>query len=176
MFVLLKAPDEVQNTEGLFTVLNEFWATELADILLPRDQVSLGDPLYRGMCFWFLWLSIVFAILGRFGSVTSSNRYWHQLKLLAISRYYMLKICICFRQIKLNELGVKLFSHSRTRPRTLQICQNYFASVRPWVGFLETFKEVSAVVAALVFFFNYIDIFLQELLDVYTKALLGDSV
>ena len=46
----LKAPDEVQNTEGLFTVLNEFWATELADILLPRDQVSLGDPLYRGMC------------------------------------------------------------------------------------------------------------------------------
>lgn len=52
MFVLLKAPDEAQNTEGLFTVLNEFWATELADILLPRDQVSLGDPLYRGMCFW----------------------------------------------------------------------------------------------------------------------------
>lgn len=41
-------PDEAQNTEGLFTVLNEFWATELADILLPRDQVSLGDPLYRG--------------------------------------------------------------------------------------------------------------------------------
>ena len=48
----------MQNTEGLFTVLNEFWATELADILLPRDQVSLGDPLYRGMRFWFFWLSI----------------------------------------------------------------------------------------------------------------------
>ncbi|KAJ7390502.1 Macrophage stimulating 1 receptor (c-met- tyrosine kinase), a [Desmophyllum pertusum] len=41
-------PDEVQNTEGLFTVLNEFWAAELADILLPREQVSLGDPLCRG--------------------------------------------------------------------------------------------------------------------------------
>lgn len=87
----------------------------------------------------------------------------------------MLKICICFRQIKLNELGVKMVSHSRTRPRTLQICQNYFASVRPWIEFLETFKEVSAVEGALVFL-SYIDIFLQELLDVYTKALLGDSV
>ena len=56
-FFLLKAPDEAQNTEGLFTVLNEFWVTELADILLPRDQVSLGDPLYRGM---FLVVLIVF--------------------------------------------------------------------------------------------------------------------
>ncbi|XP_027057113.1 cytoplasmic tyrosine-protein kinase BMX-like isoform X3 [Pocillopora damicornis] len=41
-------PDEAQNTGGLFTVLNEFWATELADVLIPRDQVSVGDPLYRG--------------------------------------------------------------------------------------------------------------------------------
>lgn len=61
MSFLLKAPDETQNTEGLFTVLNEFWATELADILLPRDQVSLGDPLYRGMNvfmekLWLYWL------------------------------------------------------------------------------------------------------------------------
>lgn len=48
-FSSFAAPDEVQNTEGLFTVLNEFWAAELADILLPREQVSLGDPLCRGM-------------------------------------------------------------------------------------------------------------------------------
>lgn len=41
-------PDETQNTEGLLTVLNEFWVTELADVLIPRDQVSVGDPLYRG--------------------------------------------------------------------------------------------------------------------------------
>ena len=42
------APDEAQNTEGLFTVLNEFWASELADILLSRDQLSVGEPLCRG--------------------------------------------------------------------------------------------------------------------------------
>lgn len=48
MKIFFTAPDEAQNTGGLFTVLNEFWATELADVLIPRDQVSVGDPLYRG--------------------------------------------------------------------------------------------------------------------------------
>ena len=42
------APDENKNTGELFTVSNEFWATALADVLIPRDQESVGDPLYRG--------------------------------------------------------------------------------------------------------------------------------
>ena len=46
--LVFTAPDEAQNTGGLFTVLNKFWATELADVLIPRDQVSVGDPLFRG--------------------------------------------------------------------------------------------------------------------------------
>lgn len=41
-------PDEIQNIEGLFTSLNEFWAAEFADLLLSRDQVSVGEPLIRG--------------------------------------------------------------------------------------------------------------------------------
>lgn len=41
-------PDEAQNTESLFTALNDFWAAELADILLSKDQLSIGEPLKRG--------------------------------------------------------------------------------------------------------------------------------
>lgn len=41
-------PDEVKNTEALFSGLNEFWAAELGDILLSRDQLSVGQPLRRG--------------------------------------------------------------------------------------------------------------------------------
>lgn len=48
LFYFFTAPDEIQNIEGLFTSLNEFWAAEFADLLLSRDQVSVGEPLIRG--------------------------------------------------------------------------------------------------------------------------------
>ena len=40
----------MKNTEALFSGLNEFWAAELGDILLSRDQLSVGQPLRRGIC------------------------------------------------------------------------------------------------------------------------------
>lgn len=50
-------------------------------------------------------------------------------------------------QTKLTEPGVEMFSHSTTWPKTYQICQNYFTSVKPWVGF----QQYQAAIAALVF-------------------------
>ena len=43
------ALDQVPKTEAFFAGLNEFWAAELRDILLPQDQLSVyREPLRRG--------------------------------------------------------------------------------------------------------------------------------
>ena len=43
------ALDQVPKTEAFFAGLNEFWAAELRDILLPQEQLSVyREPLRRG--------------------------------------------------------------------------------------------------------------------------------
>jgi len=69
------APDKVQNTEAFFAGLNEFWAAELRDILLPQDQLSVyREPLRRGND--SLWHYHFFSIIFPFNNLVFDFHTW----------------------------------------------------------------------------------------------------